>query len=151
MIAEDDRVRRAPFEIRDLPRGDEIDLGAKRAVETVFPTLERAQHGQVFGLELVVAGFKNVGQLTAMDKDGLLPRPHNELCAVLDFVLIAGKSPDQCAIGVVDPFNDVDEFVPELVKKSHRPISRLGRTRACCRCRPEDRFGLTMPAGTLHR
>jgi hypothetical protein len=57
-----------------------------------------------------------------MDKDRLLAGPDDELGAVFDFVLIAGKSPHERAVRVVHPFDDVDEFAAKLVEKSHRTL-----------------------------
>ena len=118
-IAQHHGVGSAPLEVGQLPGADEIHLGTERAVEPIFPACEGRQQGQILALELVAAGLEDVGDLAAIDKDRLLSGADNQLGAVLDLVLVAGKPPDQRVLRIVDPLDDVDEFIPQLVEQSH--------------------------------
>lgn len=64
-----------------------------------------------------MAGTENVRDLTLMDENGRLARADNELRAVLDLISISWKSPDQCVLAVVDPFDDIDQFLLSICQR----------------------------------
>ena len=129
-------IHRPPLQVRELPRGTEVDLGHERAVESVFPSLEGRQDGKVLGLERVHAGLEDVGDLALVHEDGRLAFAHGELGAVLDLVVVALEPVHDRVIGVVDPLHDVDKFATHFVPDvhSHHPskgqVSPVPRARS---------------------
>ena len=109
-VAHRHRVGRAPAQVGDLARADEVDLGLERAVEAVHPTAERREHRQVARLEPVLARAEHVGDPSLVHEHGHLARAHDQLRAVLDLVVVAREAPDEGAPAVVDPFDDVDQL-----------------------------------------
>ena len=118
-VAQQHRGRRAPLEVRDQPGADEVDLGLEGAVEAVGPARERREHGQVAGLEPVLARREDVGELALAHEDGELARAHDQLRSILDLVVVAREAPHERVSTVVDPFDDVDELGAQLVQQSH--------------------------------
>jgi hypothetical protein len=58
-------------------------------------------------------------------QDGHLSRPDDELRAVLDLIVVAGKAPDQSLPVVLGPFDDVDQLRAQLLQESHGTFSLL--------------------------
>jgi hypothetical protein len=48
-----------------------------------------------------------------------LARPNDKLGTILDFILVPWKTPRNCVPRVVNPFNNVDEFISQHVKQAH--------------------------------
>jgi hypothetical protein len=113
-------VRRAPAQIGDLARADEVDLGLERALEAVQPAGERRQDRQVARLEPVLTRSEHVGDLALVHEHGHLARPHDQLRAILDLVVVAREAPDERSPSVVDPLDDVDELRAQLFHETHR-------------------------------
>jgi len=121
-IPQHDWVRRPPLEIRDLLRADEVDFGLERTVKAELPTLQGAEQRKVCGVERVLPWLEHIGDLALVDEDGQLTGPHDQLGAVFDLVVVARKTPGKRVLAVIYPFNDVDEFGPYLVEKTHGRI-----------------------------
>jgi hypothetical protein len=51
-----------------------------------------------------------------MYENGFLPGTNDQLRTIFDLVLIAGKTPDECVLRVVDPLDDVDQLISQFVK-----------------------------------
>ena len=113
------RVGGAPLEVSGLAGADEEDVALERALEPVFPALEGAEDRDVVGIEFVTAGVEDVGDLSFVDEDRLLPRPHDQLGVVLDLVVVSGEFPDQYLWFLVVPLDDIDQLALELVEETH--------------------------------
>ena len=86
--------------------------------------MQRAEQRQVVRFELVVPLVEDVRNLAPMHEDRLLPRSHDELCSVLDFVLVSRKPPDKRVFRVIDPLDDVNQFATQFVEQPHDVISK---------------------------
>ena len=98
---------------------DEVDFGFEGALESVRPTLEGGENGDVLGDERVGAGGEDVGEFALVDKDGGLAFAHDEFGAVFDLVAVALEAVDEGVVGVVEPLDDVDELPFEFVPECH--------------------------------
>ena len=52
--------------------------------------------------------FEYVGKLTSMNKGGDLPMPKDQLCAILNLIVVARETPNKRVPRVIQPFNNVD-------------------------------------------
>ena len=118
-VSQHDRVGRAPLQVRDLPRADEIDFGLERAVEAKLPAGQRAEDRKVLRVERVRPRLEHVGDFALQHEDRQLAGSHDELRSLLDLVLIARKPPDERVARVIEPLDDVDQFAAKLVEQSH--------------------------------
>jgi hypothetical protein len=112
-------TRRAPLEVGELARRDEVDLRLERAVEAVLPAAQRREDGDVLCLERVGPGPEDVGELAFVHEGRHLALAHDELRAVLDLVLVALEAIGERLVGVVEPLDDVDELLLQLVPQGH--------------------------------
>ena len=71
-------------------------------------------------LKRVSAGLdEDVGQRTFIYKRGSLTFADDQLRAVFDFVIAAWEPPDDRVARIVEPFNDVDQFVFQFIEDAH--------------------------------
>ena len=70
-------------------------------------------------VERVRPRLEHVRDFALQHEDRQLAGSHNELCSLLDLVLIAREAPDERGSCVVQPLNDVDQFAAKFVEQSH--------------------------------
>ena len=85
----------------------------------MLPALQSAEDRNVFCRQLVATGLEDVRQAPLVHEDRDLARSDDELGAVLDLIVIPREAPHERVPGVVDPFDNVDEFTAKLVEDSH--------------------------------
>ena len=122
-IAHHDGVRRAPLQVSDLRRPDEVDFGFERTVEAMLPACERAEQWHVVGAQLVMTRFEDVCHFATMNEDRQLSRSDDQIRAVFDLIVISRKTPDERVLRVIDPFNNVNKFATKLIEQSHLRFS----------------------------
>ena len=83
------------------------------------PPLQPTQNRQIIGRQPVAARLEDVGQLAAVNEDRHLAGTYDQLRAVLDLVAVSGEPPHQSVAGVVEPFDDVDDFFTQTIQQSH--------------------------------
>ena len=88
--------------------------------EAVFPTLKTRQHRNIGRAERVFALPESVGKLPGHDQLCDLRLAHDQLCAVLDGLVLIGKAPRQSVTGIVDPLNDFEQLAAEEIDQAHR-------------------------------
>jgi len=127
-ISHHHRVHRPPFQIRESLGVDEVDLGLERTIESVLPSLQSAEDGQVLGLKFVSARLEGIGDRTLGDKDRHLRLSNRELRSILDLIAVSLKAINHRVLGVVQPLDDVDEFAADLVPNAHSLTSAVKYT-----------------------
>src|SRR5690606_17669294 len=90
-ITEHNRVRRAPFHIRELLRIDKVNFGLEGRVKAVFPGAEFCQDGRVAAVDLVFPGRENVCDLAFVHEDRRLRLANDKLRTVLDLLALDRK------------------------------------------------------------
>src|SRR5690606_3062874 len=131
-VAQDHGVLRAPREVGELARRDEVHLRLERRAESVLPALDRRQDRQVLRLERVRARAEHVGEAALADEHRRLALAHDELRLVLDLVPLTREAPDDRVPALVEELDDVDQLAAQLLHEAH-PDSfarRAGGTRA---------------------
>lgn len=118
-IAQSDGVLGAPFLVSEPAGADKVDLGFERAFETISPALEGGEEGNVLGDEGVGAGREDIGEFALVDEDSGLAFADNELGAIFDLVAVAFEAVNERVVGVVEPFDDVDELSLKFVPECH--------------------------------
>ena len=128
-VAHHHRIGRAPLVAGEHARDDVVDVGLERAFERVFPALEVGEDRDVVGRQRVLAGTERVAELAEVDELRDLRFAHDELRAVLDFLVLVGEAERQRVARVVRPLDDVDELFLEEIDDRHR-VSMLLVVRA---------------------
>ena len=119
-VAHHHRIGRAPLVAGEHARDDVVDVGLERALERVLPALEIGEDRDVVGGERVLARAERVAELAEVDELRDLRFAHDQLRAVLDFLVLVGKAERQRVARIVGPFDDVDELFLEEVDDRHR-------------------------------
>ena len=118
-IPEHEWIFRPPFQIRELPGGYKVDIAFKWRIKRILPAFQRREYRYVLRRQLISTRWKNISELAFMKKYSHLTFSNDELGAVLDFIAIPGKFPNDGIVGVINPFDDVDELTDDFVPKSH--------------------------------
>jgi hypothetical protein len=119
LVADGDRVRRAPLAVDLLPRAEEIHVGLEGRLEQLVPVLQVGQHRQGLRGQLVHAGAEHVGHLAFIDEHRHLRFAHRQAGAVLDFHFGHGKAPGHGVAVILGPLDDVDELFLDEVHECH--------------------------------
>jgi hypothetical protein len=82
LVAQHDRVGRAPLVPGEQPRVDVVDVGLERRLEAVLPRLQPRQDRDVVGGERVLARAERVAELAEVDELRHLRLAHDELRAL---------------------------------------------------------------------
>ena len=135
LVADGDRLRRAPLLVDLLARAEEIDVALERGLEQLVPVLQVGEDRQGLRGELVHAGAEHVGHLALVDEHRHLRFAHGERGAVLDFHVRHREAPGQRAVAGLGPLDDVDELFLDEVHQGHG------------RCLRDERSGNHTPAG----
>ena len=144
LVADHDRVRRAPLVAREQARDDEIDVGLEGGFEAVLPSLEARQHRDVVGRKRVLAGLEQVAVFAQVDELDVLRLAHDQLCVPLDFLVVVRPPVGQGVAGVVGPFDDFDELAADEIGQGHEHLARNTRvSRSRPRILSQGRAGRT--------
>jgi hypothetical protein len=131
LVADGDRVRRAPLLVELGARREEVEVGLERGFEQLVPVLQVGENRQGLRRQLVHAGREDVGDRAFVDEQRQLRIAHGQAGAVLDFHFRHGKAPGQRAVAGLRPLQDVDELFLDEVHQGHGCL--LGRIRRCSR------------------
>ena len=82
----------------------------------MIPTEYGRQYWQVTSFEFVHTRPENIGNFALVDKHSCLALANCQFSAILDFVAISLKAIDHRVVGIVRPFNYIDEFAEQFVK-----------------------------------
>ena len=74
----------------------------------MHPTHQRRNERKVLRFKPVVTRTEHVCDLSLMYEYRGLPGAHDELCAVLDLVSVARKSPYESVLRIIDPLNNIN-------------------------------------------
>ena len=119
-VAHHQRLRRAPLQASDGLCRHEVDFAFEGRVEAMLPAFQRRHDRHVRRRQLVHAFGEDIRDAALVDKDRRLARPHRQLRAVFDLVLVARKAPHHgLAVGVIEPLDDVDELALQFVEETH--------------------------------
>src|SRR6185503_64944 len=109
---------------------DEVDVGLERGIEAVGPRLDLGEDRDVVGGQRVLARLERVAEFADMDKLRHLRLTHDQLCAVLDRLVLIGESPRQRVARVVGPLDDLEQFPFDEVHYSHWSLRSLSMLKA---------------------
>src|SRR6476620_231201 len=123
VIAEHDRVRRAPFHIRELFGVDKINFRFHRRIKPEFPRAQLRKYRRVAAVDRIAAGCENVTDLAFKDKDGRLRLANDQLRSVLYLLARNRKTINKRVLRFVQPFDHLDKLVESrlfyFVDKTH--------------------------------
>jgi hypothetical protein len=98
-------------------------------LQRVLPALEVGEDRDVVGGQRVLAGPERVAELAQVDELRDLRLAHDELRAVLDFLVLVGEAVRQRVARVVRPLDDVDELLLEEIDDGHARILALSKVK----------------------
>jgi hypothetical protein len=78
-------------------------------------SLQCGEDRHVLGREVIRSRFENVCQLAFIYKYGSLTLSNDELCTVIDFVLIALKTVGNGIVCLIHPLDNINKFMAELL------------------------------------
>ena len=119
-VAHHDGIGRAPFVAGEQAGVDEIDIGLEGRVQAVFPSFERGEDGDVVRRQRVFARPEGVAELAQVNELRHLRFPHDELRAVLDFLVHIRVAEGNGVARIVLPLDDFEELSFEIVNKAHK-------------------------------
>ena len=142
------RIGRAPLVAREEPRVQVVDITLERRLEPVFPAQDGGQDRNVLGGERVLAGAEQIGKLPGRHELHQLRFTDDQLCTVLDLLVLIRPAKRQRVTRIVRPFDDIDELVADDVEQSVHacPPSWAGQ-RACPAITTPD---APAPSGSTH-
>ena len=127
------RIGRAPLVSREESRVQVVDITLERRLETVFPAQDGGQDRNVLGGERVLAGAEQIGKLPGRHELHQLRFADDQLCTVLDLLVLIRPAKRQRVTRVVRPFDDIDELVADDVEQSVHARSPSWAGRRCLR------------------
>ncbi len=119
VVAHHHRVGRAPLVAGEQPRGEVVDVGLERGVETVLPRLQLGENRDVVGGQRVLARTERVAELADVDELHALRLADDQLRAVLDRLVVVRKAEGQRVAGVIGPLDDLDQLTLDEVHDAH--------------------------------
>ena len=119
LVAHQHGVGGAPLVAREQARVDVVDVALEGRLETVLPAQDGGQHGHVLGAQRVLAGAEQVGVLAGGHELHLLRFAHDQLGAVLDFLVVVRPAVGERVARVIGPFDDLDQLVLDDVEQVH--------------------------------
>jgi hypothetical protein len=119
LVADRDRIRRAPLAVDLLARGKKVDVGLEGRLEQLVPVLQVGQYRQGLRGQLVHAGAEDVGHRAFIDEHRHLRFAHRQAGAVLDFHFGHGKAPGHGVAVILGPLDDVDELFLDEIHECH--------------------------------
>jgi len=87
LIPDHHRIRGSPVVTGEQPGCDEVHIGFKGRLESVFPPFELRQNGDVVGREGVLAGPKGVAELAEIHELSGLRFAHDKLRTALNLAV----------------------------------------------------------------
>ena len=115
LVADGDRVRRAPLAVELQTGREEVDVGLEGRIEQLVPVLQVGQDRQRLRIQRIKPRSKDVGDLPFIDEDADLRIAHRQLRAVLDFKVLHRVAIRQHPVAFLGPVDDVDKlFLDEV-------------------------------------
>ncbi|MNS78017.1 hypothetical protein D3C72_1116160 [compost metagenome] len=119
LVADGDRLRRAPLAASLHARAEVIHVRLEWRVEQLVPVFQVGQQRQGLRRQLVRAGTEDVGDLAFIDEDGDLRFAHIQDGAVLDLEILHGEAPGQHAFRLFVPLQYVDKLLLDKAAEAH--------------------------------
>ena len=122
LVADGDRVRRAPFLVKLGTRREEVNIGLERGFEELVPVFQVSKNGQRLRRQLVHAGAENVGHGAFVDEHRHLRVAHRQAGTILDFHFLHRETPGQRAVALLGPLQDVDKLFLDEIHQGHNEL-----------------------------
>ena len=110
LVANGDRIRRAPVLIGLGAGREKVDIGFERRLERFVPVHDVGKDRERLRVERIEAGAKRVGGFAFVDEERVLRVAHSELSAILDFAVLHRVAIRENAVFGFDPIDDVDKL-----------------------------------------
>ncbi len=113
LIANRNRLRRAPLLVGLQTRGEEVNVGLKRRFERLVPVHQVGEDGQRVGAEGIETRPEDIRDAALVHEHRRLGIAHGELAAILDFHVLHGIAVSEHPIAGLGPLDYIDELLGE--------------------------------------